>query len=111
MLLDIVKLNYQFNSESFFASNGLNIWYSKELQYVIFIQISSELNTAQKGPVKDHQKNVDNMPLLLATIYESARLLPAGPLLQRCSLKQGIPRLNYSWVGIEYSWKVYSFFI
>ncbi|KAG5249895.1 cytochrome P450 [Salix suchowensis] len=28
--------------------------------------------------------------LLLATIYESARLLPAGPLLQRCSLKDDL---------------------
>lgn len=34
-------------------------------------------------------QNVEKMLLLLATIYESARLLPAGPLLQRCSLKDG----------------------
>lgn len=53
-------------------------------------KINSELDTVQKGSVKDPQKNVDNMPLLLATIYESARLLPAGPLLQRCSLKQDL---------------------
>nr|KYP56658.1 Cytochrome P450 71A20 [Cajanus cajan] len=30
------------------------------------------------------------MPLLLATIYESARLLPTGPMLQRCSLKHDL---------------------
>ncbi|KAG7012844.1 Cytochrome P450 [Cucurbita argyrosperma subsp. argyrosperma] len=53
-------------------------------------KINSELNSARKGSVKDNQKNVDNMPLLLATIYESARLLPTGPLLQRCSLKQDL---------------------
>ncbi|KAG7031903.1 Cytochrome P450 [Cucurbita argyrosperma subsp. argyrosperma] len=53
-------------------------------------KINSELNIVQQGSVKDHQKNVNNMPLLLATIYESARLLPAGPLLQRCSLKQDL---------------------
>lgn len=35
------------------------------------------------------EENVEKMLLLLATIYESARLLPAGPLLQRCSLKDG----------------------
>ncbi|KAG1370994.1 putative 11-oxo-beta-amyrin 30-oxidase [Cocos nucifera] len=32
---------------------------------------------------------VQKMHFLLATVYESARLLPAGPLLQRCSLKHG----------------------
>lgn len=31
--------------------------------------------------------NVQKMHFLLATVHESARLLPAGPLLQRCSLK------------------------
>ncbi|XP_011655532.1 tabersonine 16-hydroxylase 1 isoform X1 [Cucumis sativus] len=53
-------------------------------------KINLELNRAQKDSVKDPQNNVDNMPLLLATIYESARLLPSGPLLQRCSLKQDL---------------------
>lgn len=42
----------------------------------------------RRGSVKEDQ-NIDKMVLLLATIYESARLLPAGPLLQRCSLKDG----------------------
>lgn len=44
---------------------------------------------ARKGSVKQEQQSVDRMLLLLATVYESARLLPAGPLLQRCSLKHG----------------------
>ena len=39
--------------------------------------------------MKQDQQCVDKMLLLLATVYESARLLPAGPLLQRCSLKHG----------------------
>ncbi|KAF2300855.1 hypothetical protein GH714_017840 [Hevea brasiliensis] len=43
----------------------------------------------RQGSTKDAQ-NVDKMVLLLATIYESARLLPPGPLLQRCSLKDGV---------------------
>ncbi|OAY77482.1 11-oxo-beta-amyrin 30-oxidase [Ananas comosus] len=30
------------------------------------------------------------MQLLLSTVYESARLLPAGPLLQRCSLEHDL---------------------
>lgn len=42
----------------------------------------------KKGSVREDQ-DVEEMLLLLATIYESARLLPAGPLLQRCSLKDG----------------------
>ncbi|XP_008810178.2 probable cytochrome P450 313a2 [Phoenix dactylifera] len=33
---------------------------------------------------------VQKMHFLLATVYESARLLPAGPLLQRCSLKHDL---------------------
>lgn len=44
---------------------------------------------AQKDSMAPVEQNVDKMPLLLATVYESARLLPAGPLLQRCSLDHG----------------------
>lgn len=44
---------------------------------------------ARKGSMKQDQINVDKMVLLLATIYESARLVSAGSLLQRCSLKHG----------------------
>lgn len=44
---------------------------------------------ARKGSMKQDQINVDTMLLLLATIYESARLVSAGSLLQRCSLKHG----------------------
>ncbi|KAE9459654.1 hypothetical protein C3L33_08417, partial [Rhododendron williamsianum] len=36
------------------------------------------------------QQSVEKMAFLLATVYESSRLLPAGPLLQRCSLKHGV---------------------
>lgn len=35
------------------------------------------------------QQSVEKMAFLLATVYESSRILPAGPLLQRCSLKHG----------------------
>jgi cytochrome P450 len=52
-------------------------------------KIYSEIRT-QKGSSKQDEHNVDKMVLLLATIYESARLLPAGPLLQRCSLKHDL---------------------
>lgn len=44
---------------------------------------------ARKGPVEEDRKFVDDMILLTATVYESARLLPAWPLLQRCSLENG----------------------
>lgn len=48
---------------------------------------------AQKCSVDQDKHDVDKMLLLLATIYESARLLSSGPLLQRCSLKHGEPSL------------------
>lgn len=44
---------------------------------------------AKKGLEDKAQPVVEKMPLLWATIYESARVMPAGPLLQRCSLKHG----------------------
>jgi hypothetical protein len=56
---------------------------------LIFVQIYSEIKMARNGSMKQDQQCVDKMLLLLATVYESARLLPAGPLLQRCSLKHG----------------------
>ncbi|KAJ8472032.1 hypothetical protein OPV22_026375 [Ensete ventricosum] len=34
--------------------------------------------------------DVQKMNLLMATVYESVRLLPAGPLLQRCSVEHDI---------------------
>ncbi|CAK7336452.1 unnamed protein product [Dovyalis caffra] len=52
-------------------------------------KIYSEIMKVKKGSVKEDQ-NIQKMLLLLATIYESARLLPAGPLLQRCSLKDDL---------------------
>ncbi|KAB5573033.1 hypothetical protein DKX38_000227 [Salix brachista] len=51
-------------------------------------KIYSEIIKVKQGSVKE--ENVEKMLLLLATIYESARLLPAGPLLQRCSLKDDL---------------------
>ncbi|KAL5567460.1 hypothetical protein UlMin_024035 [Ulmus minor] len=53
-------------------------------------QIYSEITMAEKDSMKQVEHNVDQMLLLLATVYESARLLPAGPLLQRCSLKHDL---------------------
>lgn len=44
----------------------------------------------RKGSDKIEADDVQRMHFLLATVYESARLLPAGPLLQRCSLKHGM---------------------
>ncbi|XP_024021107.1 cytochrome P450 3A29 [Morus notabilis] len=49
-------------------------------------KIYTEITLAQKDSMTPVEQNVDKMLLLLATVYESARLLPAGPLLQRCSL-------------------------
>ncbi|KAI8546058.1 hypothetical protein RHMOL_Rhmol07G0086600 [Rhododendron molle] len=47
--------------------------------------IHSEVLMARKD-----QQSVEKMAFLLATVYESSRLLPAGPLLQRCSLKHDL---------------------
>ncbi|KAF9686335.1 hypothetical protein SADUNF_Sadunf03G0148000 [Salix dunnii] len=52
-------------------------------------KIYSEIMKVKQGSVREDQ-DVEEMLLLLATIYESARLLPAGPLLQRCSLKDDL---------------------
>ncbi|KAJ8755838.1 hypothetical protein K2173_024383 [Erythroxylum novogranatense] len=54
-----------------------------EIQDKIYAEIIM-VRQGSKGP------DVHKMFLLLATIYESARLLPGGPLLQRCSLKNDL---------------------
>ena len=48
---------------------------------------------SRKGGQKQKQQDVDKMLVLMATVYESARLMPSGPLLQRCSLKDGMKLL------------------
>ncbi|XP_058107367.1 uncharacterized protein LOC131250953 [Magnolia sinica] len=52
-------------------------------------KIYSEIIMVRKSS-KPEAYDVQKMHFLLATIYESARLLPAGPLLQRCSLKHDL---------------------
>ncbi|XP_039060155.1 cytokinin hydroxylase-like [Hibiscus syriacus] len=53
-------------------------------------KIRSEIIMARKGSEEKDQPLAEKMPLLLATIYESARVMPAGPLLQRCSLQHDL---------------------
>lgn len=57
-----------------------------ELQEKIF----SEITEVQKTTSKQDSYDVERMHFLLATVYESARLLPPGPLLQRCSLNHDL---------------------
>ncbi|KAL0300026.1 UNVERIFIED_CONTAM: cytochrome [Sesamum calycinum] len=57
-------------------------------------KIHSEIVMAQITGRRPDQQNVDIMPNLMATIYESVRLLPAGPLLQRCSLQHDLKLRN-----------------
>ncbi|KAK4756005.1 hypothetical protein SAY87_009762 [Trapa incisa] len=52
-------------------------------------QIYSDIIMERKGSLED-RKLVYDIPLLTATVYESARLLPASPLLQRCSLDKDL---------------------
>jgi len=55
----------------------------------VHLQVYSEISMVRRNPSKFEHEDVYRMPLLLATIYESARLLPTGSMLQRCSLKHG----------------------
>ncbi|XP_021752623.1 cytochrome P450 4d2-like [Chenopodium quinoa] len=57
-------------------------------------KIYLEVTTIRKRYDKLKKQDVSEMHLLLATLYESARLLPAGPLLQRCSLGQDLDLKN-----------------
>jgi len=59
---------------------------SPELQDQLHVEIVSVCNESSKLEVDDLLR----MQVLLATVCESARLLPAGPLLQRCSLKHDL---------------------
>jgi hypothetical protein len=55
----------------------------------MLLQVYSEISMVGKNPSKYEHEEVYRMPLLLATIYESARLLPTSAMLQRCSTKHG----------------------
>ncbi|KAK7271523.1 hypothetical protein RJT34_27497 [Clitoria ternatea] len=57
-------------------------------------KVYSEISMVGRNPSKYEHEDVYRMPLLLATIYESARLLPSGPILQRCSLKHDLSFAN-----------------
>lgn len=74
---------------------------------VNLLQIYSEIIMSRKGAQKQKQQNVDKMLVLLATVYESARLMPAGPLLQRCSLKHGMKLLASSVSAIHFLSRVF----
>ncbi|GAU48390.1 hypothetical protein TSUD_118160 [Trifolium subterraneum] len=53
-------------------------------------KVYSEISMVGKNPSKYEHEEVYRMPLLLATIYESARLLPTWVMLQRCSTKHDV---------------------
>ncbi|KAF3790083.1 Cytochrome P450 734A1 [Nymphaea thermarum] len=53
-------------------------------------KIHAEINRVGVESSLPDAHEVQKMHFLLATVYESARLLPAGPLLQRCSLKHDL---------------------
>ncbi|THU57938.1 hypothetical protein C4D60_Mb03t08880 [Musa balbisiana] len=53
-------------------------------------KLYSEIIEVREKTYKLDSDDVQKMNLLMATVHESARLLPAGPLLQRCSLKHDI---------------------
>eukprot|EP00252_Welwitschia_mirabilis_P022213 TRINITY_DN595_c0_g1_i3.p1 TRINITY_DN595_c0_g1~~TRINITY_DN595_c0_g1_i3.p1 ORF type:complete len:334 (-),score=76.81 TRINITY_DN595_c0_g1_i3:444-1445(-) len=56
------------------------------IQEKVYEEIISVSGKSMPPSMADVQK----MKLLLATVHESARLFPAGPLIQRCSLKNDI---------------------
>ncbi|XP_030540445.1 taurochenodeoxycholic 6 alpha-hydroxylase-like [Rhodamnia argentea] len=99
--LVLKELNSQFNSSEEPCANIMGVMFhgcltSASLIGDIFLRLASnqelqdqiylEIVTARKLSQKDDYRPFDEMVLLSATIYESARLLPAWPLLQRCSL-------------------------
>ncbi|KAM1607568.1 hypothetical protein ACFX1Z_028134 [Malus domestica] len=45
---------------------------------------------ARNSSLEEGQLDIHKMVLLLATVYESARLVPPGSLIQRCSLKHDL---------------------
>uniref|UniRef100_A0A1D1ZGW4 Cytochrome P450 734A1 n=1 Tax=Anthurium amnicola TaxID=1678845 RepID=A0A1D1ZGW4_9ARAE len=53
-------------------------------------KIFSEIVEVNKRDSEPHLFDIQKMRFLLATVYESARLLSAGSLLQRCSLKHDL---------------------
>ncbi|KAI4323594.1 hypothetical protein L6164_023187 [Bauhinia variegata] len=53
-------------------------------------KVYSEITMAMKQQSKYEEQDVYRMPLLLATVFESARLMPSGSLLQRCPLKHDL---------------------
>lgn len=61
-----------------------------EIQEKIYLEIIM----ARRQSDKLNKQDITELHLLLATVYESARLLPAGPLLQRCSLTQDLELKN-----------------
>ncbi|XP_068660813.1 uncharacterized protein [Aristolochia californica] len=56
-----------------------------EIQDKIYSEVVAVCSTS-----KPEACDVQKMTFLFATVYEAARLLPAGPLLQRCSLKHDL---------------------
>eukprot|EP01018_Ginkgo_biloba_P010958 Gb_30571 [translate_table: standard] len=50
-------------------------------------KVYAEIISICGGIASPSAMDVQKMHFLLATVHEAARLLPAGPLLQRCSLK------------------------
>ncbi|CAI0421049.1 unnamed protein product, partial [Linum tenue] len=59
-----------------------------KIQHKVYTEITMLRQVSEK-----ESHGAVNMPLLLATIYESARVLASGLVLQICSLKDGINKL------------------
>ncbi|XP_047315683.1 uncharacterized protein LOC124919481 isoform X2 [Impatiens glandulifera] len=54
-----------------------------------FGKVYSEIVNVWTNVREPMRKRISNVLFMLATLYESGRLLPAGPFLQRCALKHG----------------------
>lgn len=68
----------------------------------------SEIDRVQNGSSNPEIYDVRNMHFLLATVYESARLLPAGSLLQRCLVNCGMNSIIYCCI-CYYMWMSFLF--
>ncbi|CAK8564919.1 unnamed protein product [Lathyrus sativus] len=85
-----VMLHGSQTTAALIANVLTNLIMNSEIQDKVY----SEISMAGRNPSKYEHEDVYRMPLLLATIYESARLLPTGPMLQRCSTKQDLRFAN-----------------
>ncbi len=57
--------------------------------FVYVLQVYAEIKEVCGSNLAPSQSDVKQLHYLMASLHESARLLPTAPFLQRCSLQSG----------------------